>query len=81
MRMVVHWLSPAMLAGLLLFSTSGCSGNGVTTSPSTDTLPSTGAKLQDADVVQIKPITLADYEDTIKQLKGKVILVDFWFNT
>lgn len=66
--------SPVGLAVPLVILLAGCSGNDSGTPPSTNT------KTEEQEV-RVTPITIAGYEETIRQLKGKVILVDFWFNT
>lgn len=35
----------------------------------------------DADKVQVKVVAYADLGKTIKELKGKIIVVDFWADT
>lgn len=74
MQFVSQWRWPVPLAAALLMFAIGCTGNG----PSSQ--PNAGGKIADVEVVEVKPVTLVGYEDTITRLKGKVILVDFWFN-
>ncbi|HZU37508.1 MAG TPA: hypothetical protein VFA18_16425 [Gemmataceae bacterium] len=89
MRFLLRWCMPGLvlLAGLV-----GCDSNRpaskldkgrsqpqATTSSAGDT-QAAAAQANDA-AITVKPVTWADYENTIKSLKGKVVVVDFWQTT
>jgi thiol-disulfide isomerase/thioredoxin len=54
-----------LLAGLLIAGFAGCADKRPTDS-------------QEPGGVEVKPVTYAGFQDAVKQLKGKVVVVDFW---
>lgn len=79
-----RWLALLTLLGFL--QSAGCSNNPTTQarhSPSapdtkTSTAPPTVATQPAADTVAVKVVKYEGMQDAIKQLKGKVVVVDVW---
>jgi len=61
---------PRWLALLLLAGVVGCTNT-----------PPDSPKEGEVIPVSLKHVTFTGYQDTLKQLKGKVVLVDFWQTT
>jgi hypothetical protein len=84
LRSRYRWLG--LLAMALLVPAAGCSNGPSSGVGSNEKKPAKGAaaapdsKPAAAAQVEVKPIKLDDYEKMIQQNKGKVVLVDFWFN-
>jgi hypothetical protein len=91
MRFVHRWWLPG-LAATLLFGLAGCANNQSSSPTRNQTVvqPHSGpSKLSThsqpaatpTSAIAVKPVTWQGYQDTIKSLKGKVVLVDFWQTT
>ena len=65
MPAALRW-RPGFLTALLLAGLGGCAGNQATG-------PTAGES-----GVDVKPVTYGGLQDTVKQLRGKVVVVDFW---
>lgn len=60
----------------LLILIAGCSGG---TTAKTGTGERTAAKAPAPPALaEIKPVTFTQYEETLKPLRGKVVVIDFW---
>jgi hypothetical protein len=74
--MRIHYTLPAVLAvGLAV----GCSKPTASTTPISTTPTSTTSTAPAEAKVELKEVSAAGFEQAIRGLQGKVVLVDAWF--
>ena len=67
------------LAAALLISVAGCAGG-----PDQPAVPAVQAPAggpATAALVNLRPVTLTDFRQTLADLRGKVVVVDYWQDT
>jgi len=72
MRALMRCRRAGLLSLLILAGAAGCADNPAPIPAPEDEQPV---------AVQLKHVDFSGYQDTLKQFKGKVILVDFWENS
>jgi len=66
MRAVLRWRRAGFLTVLLMAGLAGCADKRTTTPTADDS------------GIEVKLVTYDGLQDAVKQLKGKVVVVDFW---
>jgi hypothetical protein len=87
MHVLSRYRWPGLLAGVLLVHAAGCSNGppartvgAIPTTRDTTAAKVAPPKTAPAPVEVAKPIKLAELDKVVGEHKGKVVLIDFWFN-
>ena len=79
MRPIRYTLPAVLTVGLAVGCGKPAPSTSQTNSAPTGTAATTSAPVPTEDKVELKEISAAGFEEALRGLKGKVVLVDAWF--